>query len=225
MLGLSKTEPAYFVTSATRTLKRSARRRTRQCARQLPRPRRRVRCRPESGHSDLAGRKVQAGTVAQGPVRLLLRGRFVHCAGTVKDKETDKLNHDIYYWLGKKTSQDEMGISTRRWSWTICSAVRPSSTARLALRERPVQGALQGAELPKGRRRFRLQPVEPNAYTTKLLHVKKVGKTTSIIEVPCNATASTRATPSSSIRARPSTSGRARTAHPLRPRRTSLRRI
>ena len=27
--------------------------------------------------------------------------------------------------------------------------------------------------------------VEPNAYISKLLHVKKVGKTTSIIEVPC----------------------------------------
>ena len=27
--------------------------------------------------------------------------------------------------------------------------------------------------------------VEPNAYASKLLHVKKIGKTTSIIEVPC----------------------------------------
>ena len=72
---------------------------------------------------------------------------------------------------------------TRRWSWTICR--RRAHPAPRVQHESAQFKALFALSYPKGGVDSGFNPVEPNAYTTKLLHVKKVGKTTSIIEVPC----------------------------------------
>lgn len=188
MLGLSKTEPAYFADISDTNVEKIG------------------------SEEDKAVRKAAAETEAawqgagQSPGIQIWRvekfklvpwpkdqyGSFYEgdsyiVLSTVKDKETDKLNHDIYYWLGKKTSQDEMGTAaykTVELDDLLDGA--PIQHREVQLYESAQFKALfKALSYLKGGVDSGFNPVEPNAYTTKLLHVKKVGKTTSIIEVPC----------------------------------------
>ena len=105
---------------------------------------------------------------------------------TYLEKESDKLLHDIYFWLGEKTSQDEMGTAAYK---TVelddlmdgepvqhREVMKFESAGFKALF--PTLTYLSGG-IASGFNRD-----EPGAYIAKLLLVKKLNKKTTIAEVP-----------------------------------------
>ena len=101
--------------------------------------------------------------------------------------DSPKLAHDIYYWLGKKTSQDEMGTAAYK------TVELDDLLDGVPIQHREVQmhesagfkSLFKAVTYLKGGVESGFHHVEPGAYLAKLLHVKKVGKTTSVVEVPC----------------------------------------
>jgi len=105
---------------------------------------------------------------------------------TFKEPDANKLKHDLFFWLGKTTSQDEMG-----------TAAYKTVELDTLLDDEPVQHReCQGyesdlfLELFKGKLRIMdggidsgFKHVEPEKYKPKLLHVKGK-KTVRALEVP-----------------------------------------
>lgn len=101
--------------------------------------------------------------------------------------DSDKLAYDLYFWLGKKTTQDEMGTAAYKTVELddLLDGVPIQHREVMMHESAQFKGLFKAVSYLKGGVASAFNHVEPNAYISKLLHVKKVGKTTSIIEVPC----------------------------------------
>ncbi|KAH8058802.1 hypothetical protein JL720_13992 [Aureococcus anophagefferens] len=86
---------------------------------------------------------------------------------TTKQKDSDKLLWDIFFWLGESTSQDEMGVAAYK-------------TVELddLMDQAPVQHREGGVESG-------FTHVEAGTYVSKLFRVRKMKHTVKVAEVPC----------------------------------------
>jgi len=102
---------------------------------------------------------------------------------------SNKLIHDLYFWLGTKTSQDEMGTAAYKTVELddLLDGVPVQHREVMKCESAAFKALFDGKSISylKGGVSGAFHHVEPGAYVSKLLQVKKVGKTTSIIEVPC----------------------------------------
>ena len=90
-------------------------------------------------------------------------------------------------FAGKKTTQDEMGTAAYKTVELddLLDGVPIQHREVMMHESAQFKGLFKAVSYLKGGVASAFNHVEPNAYISKLLHVKKVGKTTSIIEVPC----------------------------------------
>jgi len=106
---------------------------------------------------------------------------------TYKEPDSPKLFYDIYYWLGKTTTQDEMGTAAYKTVELddLLDGAAIQHREVMMYESAQFKALFKAVSYLKGGVATAFKSVEPNAYACKLLHVKKVGKTTSVIEVPC----------------------------------------
>lgn len=101
---------------------------------------------------------------------------------------SSKLLHDVHFWLGTKTTQDEMGTAAYKTVELddLLDGAPVQHREVMKHESADFKALFKSLTYLKGGVEGAFNHVEPGAYVSKLLHVKKVGKTTSIIEVPCS---------------------------------------
>ena len=106
---------------------------------------------------------------------------------THKDDDAEKLEYDVYFWLGLESTTDERGTAAYKTVELddLLDGVPIQHREVMMHESAQFKGLFKAVSYLKGGVASAFNHVEPNAYISKLLHVKKVGKTTSIIEVPC----------------------------------------
>jgi len=109
------------------------------------------------------------------------------CLKTTKNPEGESLDWDIHFWLGKDTSQDEMGVA----AYKTVELDDLLDQAPIQHREVEAHESIQFSKLFKhityleGGIESGFNKVEAGTYVAKLMHCRKDGKTTKVVEVPC----------------------------------------
>ncbi|KAJ8599104.1 hypothetical protein CTAYLR_008877 [Chrysophaeum taylorii] len=106
---------------------------------------------------------------------------------TRKDPGSDKLLWDIHFWLGKTTTQDEMGVAAYK------TVELDDFLDQAPIQHREVQQhesqqftkIFKQIEYWDGGIDSGFNKVEAGAYTTKLLRVRKLKHTIKVAEMPC----------------------------------------
>lgn len=102
-------------------------------------------------------------------------------------EESEKLVHDIHFWLGKTTSQDEMGVAAYK------TVELDDYFEQEPIQHREVQQhesqqftkLFKQIEYWEGGIESGFNHVEDGAYVTKLLRVRKMKHTIKVAEMPC----------------------------------------
>lgn len=107
---------------------------------------------------------------------------------TRKDPQGNKLLHDIHFWLGKSTTQDEMGVAAYK------TVELDDLFGQEPIQHREVQQhesqqftkLFKQIEYWEGGIESGFNRVEAGAYTSKLLRVRKLKHTIKVAEMPCS---------------------------------------
>ncbi len=104
-----------------------------------------------------------------------------------EDDEGDKLEHDIYFWLGLDSSTDEQGTAAYK-TVELDDLLDGAATQHREVmhHESPGFNALfKQINYLKGGVESGFNHVEAGAYVARLLQVKKIGRQVNVIEVAC----------------------------------------
>lgn len=108
---------------------------------------------------------------------------------TYKDKESDKLMWDVHFWLGKDTTQDEMGVAAYK------TVELDDLLDDGPVQHREVQGHesalfqsyFKGIQYMDGGIASGFRQVKPEEYKPRLFQVRRTRKTVRAFEVPVKA--------------------------------------
>ena len=108
---------------------------------------------------------------------------------TYKDKETEKLNWDVHFWLGKDSSQDEIGVAAYK------SVELDDLLDDGPIQHREVQGHesalfqsyFKGMQYLEGGIASGFRHVKPEEYKPRLFQVRRTRKSIRVWEVPVKA--------------------------------------
>lgn len=108
------------------------------------------------------------------------------CLKTTKDPESEKLEHDIHFWLGASTSQDEMGTAAYK-TVELDDFMDGEPTQHREVQNHEsseFQNMFGEIKYLSGGVESGFNHVEPDAYIPKLLQVRKTKRTVKVTEVP-----------------------------------------
>uniref|UniRef100_A0A7S0HCD5 Gelsolin-like domain-containing protein n=1 Tax=Phaeocystis antarctica TaxID=33657 RepID=A0A7S0HCD5_9EUKA len=106
---------------------------------------------------------------------------------TTKDPESDKLNQDVFFWLGLDSSLDEQGTAAYKTVELddLLDGAAVQHREVMMHESQEFNALFKQINYLKGGVASGFNHVEEGAYVAKLLQVKKVGRQTNLIEVVC----------------------------------------